>query len=70
MRHGKGNLYLTKNRFGRKETCCAENNHSYSSNISGNSQIRTLIKELLAKYRILKKLPKISHIKKLVILEV
>ena len=27
---GKGNLYLTKDRFGKNETCCAEDNHSSS----------------------------------------
>ena len=35
--------------------------HSYMSNTQKNSQIRTLIKQLLAKYRIFKKLPQMSH---------
>ena len=31
----KGNLYLTKNSFGRNESCCAEDNHNYMSNMCG-----------------------------------
>ena len=30
---GKGNLYSTKNQFGRKQICCAEDNHNYVSNM-------------------------------------
>ena len=29
---GPTNLYLTKNQFGRKEICYAEDNHNYMSN--------------------------------------
>ena len=56
---GKGNLYLTKNQFGRNEICCAEDNHNNIRTMcEKNSQIRTLIKELSAKYRFSKNCPK------------
>ena len=44
---------------------CVEDNHSYMTNMCPKvSQIRTLIKQLLAKYRFFEKLPQISHIHK------
>ena len=32
----KGNLYLTKNQFGRSNICFAEDNHNYMSNMCEN----------------------------------
>ena len=29
----KGNLYLTKNWFGKNESCCAKDNHNYMSSM-------------------------------------
>ena len=29
----KGNLYLTKNVFGKNESCCAKDNHNYMSSM-------------------------------------
>ena len=61
----EGNLYLTENRLSRNKICCAEDNHSYMSKTWPKEfQIRTLIEQLLPKYRFFKKLPKISHIHK------
>ena len=31
--NGKGNLYLTKNQFGRNKICYTEGNHGYISNM-------------------------------------
>ena len=49
-----GDLKLTTIKLGRNKICCAEDNHNNVSNITcvqKNSQIQTLIKHKLAKYR-------------------
>ena len=50
----KENPYLTENRLSKHELCFAADNH--------NDMIRSSTEQLLRKYRILTKLPQISHI--------
>ena len=63
---GKGNLYVTKNRFDRNEISCTEDNQIYMNKMCAKefSDTNFLIKQLLAKYRFFKKLPKILPIHK------
>ena len=61
----KGNLYLTKNWFGKNESCCAKDNHNYMSSMYekefSNSNFNLAV---IAKYRFFKKLPQISQVHK------
>ena len=58
----EGKFELNKHWFGRNKIRCAENNHKYIIIcVKRNSQIRTFIKQLLAKYPFFKN-PNFLHI--------
>ena len=61
------------NRFGRNKIYFVEEDHKYMSNMcvkeSSALNFNQAVSRLMAKYRFFKKLPKILHINKIVILE-
>ena len=60
---GKGNFHLTKNQFDRNNNCCAEDIHSYMSNIVWKRILRfELSLKVIGKISIIKNFPQISHI--------
>ena len=65
---GKGNVYLTKNRWSRNEMRCASDNHNNMCHtgayVQKNFKIRTSIEQLFTKKQFLTKLSQISHIHK------